>query len=105
MIPELAKSAKERFAELGYKKIRSRIGDGYYGWGEHAPYDAIVVTAAAGHIPPPLIGQLKPGGRMVIPVRGYLFTQYLLLVTKEPSGAVTSRQMLPVRFVPLTGGH
>jgi protein-L-isoaspartate(D-aspartate) O-methyltransferase len=105
VIPELAKSAKERFKTLGYDNIESRIGDGYYGWEQHAPFDAIVVTAAAGHVPPPLIEQLRPGGRMVIPVRGYLFTQYLLLVTKEPSGRVSSRQMLPVRFVPLTGSH
>jgi protein-L-isoaspartate(D-aspartate) O-methyltransferase len=105
VIPELARSAKERFKALGYENIESRIGDGYYGWKQHAPFDAIVVTAAAGHIPPPLIEQLRPGGRMIMPVRGYLFTQYLILVTKGPSGGVTSRQILPVRFVPLTGGH
>jgi protein-L-isoaspartate(D-aspartate) O-methyltransferase len=80
------------------------VGDGYYGWEEAAPFDAIVVTAAASHIPPPLIRQLKPGGRMVIPVGAQFLAQYLLLVEKQKDGAVTTRQILPVQFVPLTGG-
>ena len=85
--------------------MRTRIGDGYYGWKEGAPFDAIVVTAAAGSIPPPLVAQLKPGGRMVVPVGSSFFTQRLLLVTKDAQGRVRTRSVLPVRFVPLTGDH
>ena len=80
-----------------------RTGDGYYGWPEAAPFDGIIVTAAAGSIPPPLIKQLKPGGRMVIPVGTPFFVQQLMLVEKTADGSVRSRQLLPVRFVPLTG--
>ncbi|MCZ6577565.1 MAG: protein-L-isoaspartate O-methyltransferase, partial [Gammaproteobacteria bacterium] len=89
----------------GYGNVTTRLGDGYYGWAEHAPFDAIIVTAAAGHVPPPLIEQLKPGGRIVIPVGGRFLTQQLLLVEKTQAGDVTTRQVLPVRFVPLTGEH
>ncbi|EKD39694.1 MAG: hypothetical protein ACD_75C00320G0003, partial [uncultured bacterium] len=78
---------------------------GYYGWSEHAPYDAIIVTAAAGHVPPPLIQQLRAGGRMVIPVGSGFQTQQLLLITKESGDRITTRQILPVVFVPLTGTH
>jgi protein-L-isoaspartate(D-aspartate) O-methyltransferase len=85
--------------------VRLRVGDGYHGWPEAAPFDGILVTAAASHVPPPLVKQLRPGGRMVIPVGGAFLTQYLLLVEKQADGAVTTRQILPVRFVPLTGGH
>lgn len=99
----LAASAHKRLARLGYRDIAVRQGDGYYGWPEHAPFDAIIVTAAAGHIPPPLVGQLKPGGRMVIPVGGPLQVQQLVLVEKRPDGSVTTRSLLPVRFVPLLG--
>jgi protein-L-isoaspartate(D-aspartate) O-methyltransferase len=81
------------------------VGDGYYGWPEAAPFDAIVVTAAASHVPPPLLKQLKPGGRMVIPLGASFMTQYLMLVEKKLDGSVSSRQIEPVRFVPLTGGH
>ena len=81
------------------------MADGYYGWPEHAPFDAIVVTAAASHVPPPLVRQLKVGGRMVIPVGTSFLTQHLMLVEKETDGSVTTRQILPVSFVPLTGGH
>ena len=90
---------------LGYKNVEVRTGDGYHGWKEHAPFDGIVVTAAASHIPPPLIEQLKPGGRMVIPVGGPFFVQQLLLVEKGEEGDIQTRQVLPVAFVPLTGGH
>jgi protein-L-isoaspartate(D-aspartate) O-methyltransferase len=83
----------------------TRLGDGYYGWGEHAPFDGIIVTAAASHVPPPLIEQLKPGGRMVIPVGARFATQYLLLLEKNDDGEVMSRQIAAVRFVPLTGKH
>jgi protein-L-isoaspartate(D-aspartate) O-methyltransferase len=85
--------------------ITVRIGDGYFGWEEHAPFDAIIVTAAADHVPPPLVKQLKNGGRMVIPVGSRFFVQQLVLVTKNDKGEITTQQMLPVRFVPLTGEH
>jgi protein-L-isoaspartate(D-aspartate) O-methyltransferase len=81
--------------------VRTRIGDGYYGWPECGPFDAIVVTAAAGHIPPPLVAQLKPGGKMIIPVGSPYVTQQLVLIDKLADGRVTTRQMLAVRFVPL----
>jgi protein-L-isoaspartate(D-aspartate) O-methyltransferase len=90
---------------LGYDNVVTRLGDGYYGWAEHAPFDAIVVTAAASHVPPPLIEQLKPGGRMVIPVGARFATQYLLLLEKRVDGEILSRQIAAVRFVPLTGKH
>jgi protein-L-isoaspartate(D-aspartate) O-methyltransferase len=105
VIGELAASANKRLKEEGYTNVRTRTGDGYYGWEEKAPFDAIIVTAAAGHIPPPLLSQLKPGGRMVIPVKGFYYVQHLLLVTKTAEGKVTTRQILPVAFVPLTGEH
>ncbi|MGD2055332.1 MAG: protein-L-isoaspartate(D-aspartate) O-methyltransferase [Gammaproteobacteria bacterium] len=105
IIKALGEEARRKLAELGYGNIEVRIGDGYYGWKEHAPYDAIVVTAAASHIPPPLIEQLKPGGRMIIPVGSRFMVQQLVLVEKDAAGKVTTRQILPVRFVPLTGEH
>lgn len=105
IIDALADEAKARLARLGYDNITARLGDGYYGWEEHAPFDAIVVTAAASHVPPPLIGQLKPGGRMVIPVGGRFATQQLLFIEKTAEGEVISRQIAAVRFVPLTGEH
>ena len=85
--------------------MKTRQGDGYYGWEEEAPFDAILVTAAADHIPPPLLRQLKPGGVMVIPVGSRFLVQQLVLVTKDSAGSLTTRQILPVRFVPLTGDH
>lgn len=103
IIAPLAEQAKARLHRLGYKNVTTRLADGYYGWEEHAPFDAIVVTAAASHVPPPLIDQLKPGGRMVIPVGGRFFVQQLLLVQKTEDGKIKTRQVLPVRFVPLTG--
>jgi protein-L-isoaspartate(D-aspartate) O-methyltransferase len=105
IIPELAKSAAVRLKDLGYHNVEVAIGDGYYGWNKYAPFDAIIVTAAAGHIPPPLIEQLKNNGRMVIPVGGSFLVQNLILVTKDKDGNVTTRNLLPVRFVPLTGRH
>jgi protein-L-isoaspartate(D-aspartate) O-methyltransferase len=104
IIEPLAMQAKERFRQLGTENVHTRLGDGYYGWPEHAPFAAIVVTAAASHVPPPLIRQLAPGGRMVIPVGGRFMTQQLLLITKANDGQISTRQILPVRFVPLTGG-
>lgn len=105
IIEGLANQAGERLVELGYDNVTTSLGDGYFGWEEHAPFDAIVVTAASTHVPPPLIAQLKPGGRMVIPVGGRFSVQYLLLLAKTKEGAVTTRQIASVRFVPLTGEH
>ena len=105
IIESLGKRAKKDLAQLGYYNIKTKIGDGYYGWKQHAPFDGIVVTAAASHVPPPLIKQLKPGGHMIIPVGSNFLTQQLLLISKNQEGAVTTEQILPVRFVPLTGGH
>ena len=105
IIEALAIRAKSDLARLGYKNITTKLGDGYYGWEEHGPFDAIVVTAAASHVPPPLIAQLKPGGRMVIPVGGRFLTQTLLLLEKTEEGEVITRQFGAVRFVPLTGKH
>jgi protein-L-isoaspartate(D-aspartate) O-methyltransferase len=105
IIEPLGMEAGARLRELGYRNVETRVGDGYFGWPEAAPFDAIMVTAAASHVPPPLIKQLKPGGRMVIPLGTQFMTQYLMLVEKKTDGSVTNRQILPVRFVPLTGGH
>ena len=105
IIEPLGKEAAERLASLGYGNVKVKVGDGYYGWPEAAPFDAIVVTAAASHVPPPLIAQLKPGGRMVIPLGAQFMTQFLMLVEKQADGSVRSRQIIPVGFVPLTGGH
>jgi len=105
IIEALGRQAKARLERLGYDNVQTRVGDGYYGWEAHAPFDGIIVTAAASHVPPPLVQQLKPGGRMVIPVGSRFFTQYLMLVEKQPDGSVKTRQILPVRFVPLTGEH
>jgi len=101
----LAEQAGTRLAQLGYDNVTTSLGDGYFGWEEHAPFDAIVVTAAASHVPPPLIAQLKPGGRMVIPVGGRFSVQYLLLLEKTGAGEVITQTITAVRFVPLTGEH
>jgi protein-L-isoaspartate(D-aspartate) O-methyltransferase len=103
IIAPLADSAMARLSELGYGNVQVKSGDGYYGWPEHGPYDGIIVTAAANSIPPPLIAQLKPGGRMVIPVGAPFHTQDLILLRKDPQGKVTTTSVLPVAFVPLTG--
>jgi len=105
IIEPLAEQAQARLARLRYDRVSVRHGDGYYGWQAHAPFDGIVVTAAASHVPPPLVRQLKPGARMVIPVGGRFMVQQLVLVQKSPEGRVSTRQILPVRFVPLTGEH
>jgi len=105
IIPALGDRARQTLQRLGYRNVDVRVGDGYYGWEEHAPFDAILVTAAADHIPPPLIRQLKPGGRMIIPVGSGFLIQQLLLVTKADDGTLRTRALLPVRFVPLTGGR
>ncbi|MFQ5984744.1 MAG: protein-L-isoaspartate(D-aspartate) O-methyltransferase [Alphaproteobacteria bacterium] len=105
IIEPLAHQATERLARLGYDNVTTRLGDGYYGWDEKAPFDAVIVTAAASHVPPPLIRQLKPQGRMAIPVGGRFLTQHLMLVEKDDEGRIKTWQLLPVRFVPLLGGH
>jgi protein-L-isoaspartate(D-aspartate) O-methyltransferase len=104
IIPQLAASAAARLKELGYTQVQVKNADGYYGWEEHAPYDAIIVTAAPDHIPQPLIKQLKDGGRLVIPVGPPGWVQTLWFVEKK-GDQVTSRQVLDVQFVPLTGEH
>ncbi len=101
IIPELGASAAATLKRLNYGNVRTRIGDGYHGWAECGPFDSIVVTAASDHVPPPLLRQLKPHGRLVIPVGGVFSTQQLVLVQKRADGRVTTQQLLPVRFVPL----
>lgn len=105
IIEPLSKRATKLLKRQNYKNIQTRMGDGYYGWRGSEPFDAIVVTAAASHIPPPLVRQLKPGGRMVIPVGSRFMVQQLVLLQKDGEGRVSLQQILPVRFVPLTGGH
>lgn len=105
IIPALAGESAERLKRLGYSRITTKLADGFEGWADRAPFDAIIVTAAPTQIPPPLLSQLKPGGRLVIPVGSPFLTQYLLLITKHPDGRLTTREILPVAFVPLTGGH
>ena len=98
---ELAASAQERLKRLGYENVSVRHGDGHGGWPGAAPFDAIVVTAVGDHVPPALIDQLKPGGRMVLPVGSVYGTQHLILVEKGEDGAVRTRSLLPVAFVPM----
>lgn len=100
IVPSLARQAEERLKRMGYGNISVRLGDGYRGWEEHAPFDAVIVTAAPDHIPPKLIEQLREGGRMVIPVG--TVNQHLTLLVKEEDG-VREEQVIPVRFVPMTG--
>ena len=104
IIPALGETAAERLERLGYDNVRTKIADGYHGWPDCAPFDGIVVTAAIDHVPPPLVEQLAPGGRMVIPVGGAFATQHLTLVEKSAGGEVSTRQLLPVRFVPFVRG-
>jgi protein-L-isoaspartate(D-aspartate) O-methyltransferase len=105
IVQELGAMAEANLKRTGYGTVHTRIGDGYYGWDAAAPFDSIIVTAVASHIPPSLIKQLKPGGRMIIPVGSQFMMQYLTLVIKDSDNKVTTRQILPVRFVPLTGKH
>lgn len=99
----LAQSAAARLKELGYANVAVKYADGYFGWEEHAPFDAIIITAAANHIPPPLIKQLKVGGRLILPLGGTVFYQTLTLVTKLKGGELDVQQLDPVAFVPMTG--
>lgn len=103
IVEPLAKSSEELLAKLGYDNVHVRAGDGYYGWPEKGPFDAIIGTAAARQIPPPLIEQLKPGGRMILPVGDEHGLQYLILVTLDEEGRLHRREVMPVRFVPMTG--
>jgi protein-L-isoaspartate(D-aspartate) O-methyltransferase len=103
IVEPLGREAAARLASLGYRNVEVRIGDGYRGWPERAPFDRILVTAAAPEVPQPLIDQLVPGGRMVIPVGATSFGQQLLLIEKRSDGEVKRTVVLPVRFVPLTG--
>jgi protein-L-isoaspartate(D-aspartate) O-methyltransferase len=102
IVEPLAVESRERLARLGYRNVEVRSGDGYAGWPEHAPFDAIMVTAGAEEVPAPLLQQLKPGGRLVIPVGPRERVQELLLIEKKADGTVTRRKVLPVRFVPFT---
>jgi protein-L-isoaspartate(D-aspartate) O-methyltransferase len=100
IIEALAESAKERLKGLGYSTVTVRAGDGYDGWKEQAPFDGVIVTCAAGQVPPPLIEQLAPGGRMVIPVDAPFSGQTLMLVEKDKAGGIKSRALMAVQFVP-----
>jgi protein-L-isoaspartate(D-aspartate) O-methyltransferase len=101
IVPELARASGERLRRLGYGNVTVKEGDGYRGWSEHAPFDAIIVTAAPDRIPQPLLDQLAPGGRMVIPVGS--FFQELKVLSKDKNGKISEKGILPVRFVPMTG--
>ena len=103
IIAPLADEARERLQKLGYHTVKLRRGDGYFGWPEAGPFDGIIVTCAAGHIPPPLIAQLSQGGRMVIPVGGFYEVQRLMVLTKDQDSMIRTKELLPVRFVPMTG--
>jgi protein-L-isoaspartate(D-aspartate) O-methyltransferase len=105
IVPELAERARETLDSLGYDKVQVRAGDGWLGWPEAAPFDGIIVTAAAPRIPEPLVEQLRTGGRLVIPVGQPDGVQRLVVYEKEASGELVGRHHLPVRFVPVTGGH
>jgi protein-L-isoaspartate(D-aspartate) O-methyltransferase len=104
IIEPLGRVAAQRLAAAGYRNVVTHIGDGYQGWREAAPFDAIMVTAAAREVPPALVEQLKPGGKLVIPVGSQTSHQELLVITKAAGGKTQTRRVLAVRFVPLTGG-
>jgi protein-L-isoaspartate(D-aspartate) O-methyltransferase len=105
IIEDLAASARKRLKKLGYDNVEVRNGDGYFGWPEHAPYDGVIVTAAAPHIPQPLIDQLRAGARLVIPVGLPYSYQELMVVEKTANGGIETQKVLGVSFVPLTGEH
>jgi len=105
IVAPLAEQAAAVLQDLGYGQVRTRIGDGYDGWPEQAPFDAIIVTAAVKQVPIPLLTQLKPGGRMAVPIEEAPLNQQLVAIAKDPDGKLSSRRVLPVRFVPFTGGH
>ena len=101
IITPLGEAAEKRLSEMGYKNITVKVGDGYFGWEQYAPFDCIIVTAASDHIPPPLIKQLKNGGKMAIPVGMPFQVQKLMLLEKSEKGEIRIKNILPVRFVPL----
>ncbi|MHC4617569.1 MAG: protein-L-isoaspartate(D-aspartate) O-methyltransferase [Planctomycetota bacterium] len=103
ILEKLAESAEKKLKELGYRNVTVKAADGYYGWEEKGPFDAIIVTAAATSVPPPLIEQLRPGGRMILPKGSPYGVQWLVLITKDEEGTVRSKRVMPVRFVPMTG--
>jgi len=103
ILEELAKSAEVHLKELGYKNVFVKAADGYFGWKEKGPFDAVIGTAVAEHVPPPLLEQLKPGGRMILPCEDNIGFQYLVLITKDDKGNIRKRNVMPVRFVPMTG--
>jgi protein-L-isoaspartate(D-aspartate) O-methyltransferase len=103
ILPELGNAAAARLERLGYGNVETRVGDGYLGWPEQAPFDAILVTAGAEHVPQPLVDQLRPGGRMVLPVGPTEGIQELRVLVKQADGTIRSRSVMSVRFVPLTG--
>lgn len=105
IVKPLATKAEKTLKELGYELVHIKAGDGYQGWPEQALFDAIIVTAGASHVPQPLLDQLKPGGSMVIPIGETVATQELLLISKDEKGETHHQEVLPVRFVPLTGCH
>jgi protein-L-isoaspartate(D-aspartate) O-methyltransferase len=101
IVPELGNAAAARFKKLGYDNVNVKVSDGYFGWAEHGPYDAIIVTAAAEFVPPPLIEQLKEGGKIIIPVGSPFMNQMLTLVEKKGK-KITTKSLMPVIFVPFT---
>jgi protein-L-isoaspartate(D-aspartate) O-methyltransferase len=103
IVEPLAREAAANLKRTGYDNVMVRAGDGYNGWPEHAPFGAIVVTAAANHIPQPLVDQLKPGGRLVLPVGATSMSQNLMVIEKGERGDISTSAVIPVRFVPLTG--
>ncbi len=105
IVEALGLEARARLERLGYGNVTVRIGDGFHGWPEQQPFDAIIVAAVAAELPPPLVEQLKPGGRMIIPLHSGARGQQLVLVEKHSDETITSKEILPVRFVPLTGDH
>lgn len=105
VIEPLATRATETLKRNGYTNVQVQAADGYYGWEKYAPFDVIIVTAAASHVPAPLIQQLKRGGRMLIPLGSTFMPQHLVLVEKDMQDRIRTRELMPVQFVPLTGGH
>ena len=103
ILESLAARSRRTLSDLGFRNVVVRQGDGYYGWEEKGPFDAIIVTCAGGHVPPPLLRQLRDGGRMIMPVGGPFMTQNLVFIEKDARGSVTNRNVLPVAFVRLLG--
>ena len=105
IVPELAARAESVLAELGYDKVHVRAGDGYLGWPEAAPFDGVIMTAALDHVPQPLVEQLKPGARLIMPIGDTPWGQQLVVMAKTEAGTLERRDLLPVRFVPVTGDN